>query len=212
MPRSAPEPSTRRWLLYLTHTPRPTQAGWYVFTQVDASFATAISNAIGIVVIPEITLPGFEGIMYGAVTTYTNQASNMANAINNMLLAVWPSNTDNARLRACSIDGHDSGAATWSVDSYGEGDLRLSCGEVQEDMASLTLLATAIATCSLVFLPLLPSQKEHVRALAKRPRSRIAGYMMVALLVMLMVAGTVLAVLPIFEETACLQIVGGKGC
>jgi len=25
-------------------------------------------------VIPEITVPGFEGVIYGAVTTYTNQA------------------------------------------------------------------------------------------------------------------------------------------
>jgi len=47
---------------------------WYVFTQVDMSLAYALTSAIGIVVIPEITVPGFEGVIYGAVTTYTNQA------------------------------------------------------------------------------------------------------------------------------------------
>jgi len=72
------------------------------------SLAYALTSAIGIVVIPEITVPGFEGVIYGAVTTYTNQAMNVANAINNLLLAVWPSNTNNDELKALAPAGRHS--------------------------------------------------------------------------------------------------------
>ena len=60
---------------------------WYVFTQVDAEFAYAFTFVIGIIIVPEITLPGYEGVIYGAITTYQNQAQNIANAINNLLLS-----------------------------------------------------------------------------------------------------------------------------
>ena len=61
-------------------------------------------------------------------------------------------------------------------------------------MAWLTLLATATACLSLLFLPLMPSQKEEVRRLAELPRSRAAGWAMLALLAFLVVFGTALAV------------------
>ena len=49
---------------------------WYVFTQVDMEFAYAFTFVIGIIIVPEIALPGYEGIIYGAITTYSNQAQN----------------------------------------------------------------------------------------------------------------------------------------
>ena len=79
-------------------------------------------------------------------------------------------------------------------------------------MAKLTLLCVSISTCSLLFLPLLPSQKGHIRELALLPRSKTAGKLMLLALALLMLVGTAFAVLPIIPETACLQIAGGKGC
>ena len=55
-------------------------------------FAYAFTFVIGIIIVPEITLPGYEGIIYGAITTFSNQAQNITNAINNLLLSIWPSN------------------------------------------------------------------------------------------------------------------------
>ena len=60
-------------------------------------------------VVPEITIPGFEGVVYGAVTSFTNQAQNMTNAINNLLLAIWPSNTSNEQLDLCALPGITAG-------------------------------------------------------------------------------------------------------
>ena len=61
-------------------------------------------------------------------------------------------------------------------------------------------------------MPLMPSQKEHVRRLAALPRSPAAGRAMVVLLVVLMVVGTGFAILPIIPQTACLRMAGGTGC
>ena len=64
--------------------------------------AYSLTFVISVVIVPEITIPGFEGLIYGAVTTYSNQSQNVANAINNLLLATWPSNGDDAALRSCA--------------------------------------------------------------------------------------------------------------
>ena len=79
-------------------------------------------------------------------------------------------------------------------------------------MLYLTLLSVGLACSSLAFLFLLPSQKAHVRELASRPRSPMAGVFMGLLLLVLVVVGTVFAVLPIVPSLACLRIAGGTGC
>ena len=47
---------------------------WMVFTSVNIQLAYAFTFVIGVLVVPEITIPGFEGVVYGAVTSFTNQA------------------------------------------------------------------------------------------------------------------------------------------
>ena len=79
-------------------------------------------------------------------------------------------------------------------------------------MTYLTLVSVALATCSLFFLRLMPSQKEHVRQLAQQPPSLIAGRCMLVLLAFLMVVGTGFAILPMLPATACLRVAGGSGC
>ena len=92
-------------LLYLltVYFPEFKNGWWYIFTQVDMEFAYAFTFVIGIIIVPEITLPGYEGIIYGAITTFSNQAQNITNAINNLLLSIWPSNADNAALAVCKL-------------------------------------------------------------------------------------------------------------
>lgn len=160
---------------------------WIVFTSQDSELAYALIFAIGVVIIPEIAMPGFEGITYGAITTYTNCAQNLTNVINNVLLAIWPSNTQSSQLRT-------------------------DTAEVKQHMAYLTYTTMGVALCSLVFLPVLPSQKEHVARLRALPPSRCMGELSVLLLILLMVGGTALTCLPIFPQTACLVIAGGPGC
>ncbi len=170
---------------------------------------------IGVIITPEITLPGYEGIIYGAITTYSNQAQNLANAANNLLLAIWPTNADNEALRACALPGEAPLTPPPPKAASPPRTLPLpqaSCAEVQANMSRLTLLAVAIACTSLFALPLIPSQKAHIKELALKPKSKLAGNFLAVLLVALLVLGTGLAVLPIFPQTACLRLAGGVGC
>ena len=274
---------------------------WVVFTSVNIQLAYAFTFVIGILIVPEITIPGFEGVVYGAVTSFTNQAQNLTNALNNLLLSVWPSNTSNEQLDLCALpsarrsnaraaaaaaaaaaaDGdaahphppHASellaraatgaastaaasvastaasaaslllpasgpwtteaeeptawqqqqsvagawaelggGAAAADAAAAGAGAGATTCGEVERNMASLTLLTVAIATCSLVFMPLLPRQKDETALMMKRPPSKLAGDCMLLLGVMLMVVGPAFACLSVFPQTSCLKIAGGPGC
>ena len=117
--------------------------------------AYSLTFVISVVIVPEITIPGFEGLIYGAITTYSNQSQNVANAINNLLLAAWPSNGDDAALRSCAPP------ADADADADAGGD-DATCAAVRWHMLLLTLLSVGIASCSLLFLPLLPRQKCHV--------------------------------------------------
>ena len=173
--------------------------GWWVAcTSVSVQLAYAFTFCISVLIVPEITIPGFEGLIYGALTSYTNGAQNITNAVNNLLLSVWPSNTDNDALDACALDNAGrTGAA---------------CANVQKHMTYLTFLTVAVSLSTLAFLPLLPAQKDEIRALSKLPPSRGAGRAMWALLVALLVVGPAFAVLPVLPQTACLRIAGGSGC
>ena len=129
----------------------------------------------------------------------------MADALNNLLLAVWPSNGDDAALRSCAPPANAHADADADADDA-------TCAAVRWHMLLLTLLSVGIASCSILFLPLLPRQKCHVAELKAREPSVTAGRAMVILLVGLMVVGTVLSALPMFASTRCLAIAGGKGC
>ena len=213
-------------LLYLltVYTTLFKNGWWYVFTQVDMEFAYAFTFVIGVIMVPEITLPGYEGIIYGAITTYINQAQNITNALNNLLLALWPSNANNADLRLCAVaDAAHNGTAFAASPSpqcdaaaspppSPSASSHLSCAAVQAHMAWLTLMCVGIACTSLVFIRLMPSQKRHVAELAALPPSRRAGVCMELLLLLLIIVGPAFAILPVFPQMACLRIAGGSGC
>ena len=160
---------------------------WIVFTSQDQELAYTLIFAIGVVIIPEIAMPGFEGITYGAITTFQNSAQNITAVINNLLLAIWRSNTSNDAL---------------AEDGPG----------VRRNMAKLTVLTALVALSSLLILPLLPSQKPAIARLKQQPSIRWMGNLMMILLVLMMAVGTVFSCLPIFPATSCLVIAGGPGC
>ena len=206
-------------LLYLLtiYFPAFKNGWWYVFTQVDMEFAYAFTFVIGIIIVPEITEPGYEGIIYGTITTYQNQAQNIANALNNILLAIWPTNADNQALATCALNSSTAPSAPLtqaclSPPTQPPSPTEVTCPEVQTHMTYLTLLAVGLACMSLPFILLMPQQKDHVRLLKQQPRSQTAGVLMVCLLVALVLVGTTFAVLPIFPATKCLIIAGGTGC
>ena len=186
-------------------------------TQVSAEMAYSLTFVISVVIVPEITIPGFEGLIYGAITTYSNQSQNVANAINNLLLATWPSNGDDAALRSCAPHADANADAIADADAHADANANAdaddaTCAAVRWHMLLLTLLSVGIASCSILFLPLLPRQKCHVAELKAREPSVTAGRAMIILLVELMVVGTILSALPMFASTRCLAIAGGKGC
>ena len=198
---------------------------WVVFTSVNIQLAYAFTFVIGVLVVPEITIPGFEGVVYGAVTSFTNQAQNMTNAINNLLLAIWPSNTSNEQLDLCALPGiapgTDADGALGTAPSVASAasflprahtGVATSCREVQLHMTYLTLLGVAIALTSLLCMPIMPRQKAHVAQMMKRPPSKLAGNALLLIGALLMVLGPAFSCLAIFPQTACLQLAGGTGC
>jgi len=160
---------------------------WIVFTSQDQELAYAFIFAIGVVIIPEIATPGFEGVTYGAITTFQNCAQNISAVINNLILAIWDTNTSDEQLKD-------------------------DTPTVRRNMAYLTVLAALIALSSLLVLPLLPSQKRAIAQLKLQPGSPLMGSLMVVFLVAIMLIGTIFSCLPIFPATACLVIAGGPGC
>jgi hypothetical protein len=107
--------------------------------------------------------------------------------LNNLLLAIWRSNTSTT-------------------------DLKSDTETVKRNMAYLTVLGVLVALSSLLVLPLLPSQKAEIARLKMLPPSPRMGYVMMGLLVAIMVVGTTFSCLPIFPATSCLVIAGGGGC
>ena len=60
----------------------------------DTEVAYALVFAVGVLMIPEIAPSGLEGVTYGAITTFHNSAMNISSLINNLILALWKSNTE----------------------------------------------------------------------------------------------------------------------
>lgn len=114
-------------------------------------------------------------------------AAQVSIVLDNLLLALWKSNTSTASLKSDTTT-------------------------VRRNMMLLTVLSVLIALSALLLLPLLPSQKAHIARLKQQPNSPLMGKFMLAFLALMMIGGTTLSCLPIFPGTACLVIAGGGGC
>ena len=129
--------------------------------------------------------PGLEGVTYGAFTTLTNAAQNVASAISVQLLGVW--DVSNAALAR----------------------------DDARSRANITRLQGAcclVGLASLLFLSMLPGQKRDCARLRAGPRSQASADAVLALIVVGMLYSVAMSILPVVPATACYRIVGGAGC
>ncbi|KAH8076578.1 hypothetical protein JL721_589 [Aureococcus anophagefferens] len=160
--------------------------GWfYVFLNIDNQVAYDVTFFLSVVMVPELVEPGLEGVTYGAFTTLTNAAQNVASAVSVQLLGVWP--LSNAALDA---DTH----------------------ETRADVTRLQVACCLAGLAAIPFTLLLPSQKHDCARLRDAPSSRTMADAVLALIVLGMLCGATMSILPIVPATSCLKLVGGSGC
>ena len=135
--------------------------------------------------IPELVEDGLEGATYGAFTTLTNVAENIAGALSIQLLSVWDTDSD--------LLGKDNAQA-------------------KANMRNLQLLCVGIALSALFFVPILPDQKDDCARLKTLDPSPFMAKATTALIIIGMLYGGLLSILPLLPATQCLEIVGGSGC
>ena len=164
----------------------PLRDGWFfIFIDLDNQVAYDITFFLNVVMVPELVEPGLEGSTYGAFTTLTNAAQNVAGAISIELLGVW-----------------DLSGARLARDDHG----------ARLDMARLQLLASGIALASLLFLPLLPVQKDDCARLRGGAESRVAASVVMGVIIVGMVYGAVMTTAPLIPSLGCEKWAGGSGC
>ena len=141
---------------------------------------------VGLIVIPEITEAGLEAVTYGAVTTVINAAGAVAAGISNELLAVPGWDLSNEAI------ARDDDA-------------------VRRHMAYLQLVCAGFGLVALVFIPVIPRQKEECYRLRDRPSSVSTSRLTLALIILGMLWGTAVAALPLLPF-GCSELLGGSGC
>ena len=157
-----------------------------MFVDQDSELAYSITYFLGIVIIPEVTTPGLEGITYGAMTTLHNCGNAVSNVISNNLLPIY--NVTNDAIAA-------------------------DTSEVRWNLTKLTLITTGIGLSSLIFIPLVPNQKDDVQRMKNTlPRSKTLANLCMFCIVFGMLYGAAVSALAIFPDTSCLPIAGGSGC
>ena len=160
--------------------------GWfYVFLNIDNQVAYDVTFFLSVVMVPELVEPGLEGVTYGAFTTLTNAAQNVAGAISVQLLGIWT--VSNAVLKA---DTHQARA----------------------NVTKLQVLCCLVGCAAIPFTLLLPSQKDACARLRQGPSKAWMADAVLVVIVLGMIYGVAMSVLPIVPATACLKLVGGSGC
>lgn len=160
--------------------------GWfYVFLNIDNQVAYDVTFFLSVIMVPELVEPGLEGVTYGAFTTLTNAAQNVASAVSVQLLGIWT--VSNAFLN------HDDAQARWNI-------------------TKLQVLCCLIGLSAIAFTPLLPSQKDDCARLRDAPSSPLMANIVLTIIVLGMLYGLAMSILPVIPATSCLKLVGGSGC
>ena len=152
---------------------------------IDNQVAYDVTFFLSVVMVPELVEPGLEGVTYGAFTTLTNAAQNVAGAISVQLLGIWT--VSNAVLKA---DTHQARA----------------------NVTKLQVLCCLVGCAAIPFTLLLPSQKDACARLRQGPSKAWMADAVLVVIVLGMIYGVAMSVLPIVPATACLKLVGGSGC
>lgn len=134
-------------------------------------------------VVVELIEVGHEGALYGLLTTTSNLASPFGRTAAKLI---------NARFHVWLND--------IMRDTY----------EVRRDVTITICICYGMKLVSLIFLPLLPSQKSETQEIRRSGgKSRFMGAVTVAYLAVALVWSTTVNLLSMFETTKCLRITGG---
>lgn len=137
-------------------------------------------------VVVELAGLGHEGAIYAMLTTVNNLSDPFAKSLTKQIDSAW--DVTNAELQD---DSHD----------------------VRVKVSTTLFLMYGLKLVSLVFLPLLPSQKLATQVLkASGGSSRSMGAFTVAYVAFAMVWSVMTNVMKMYKSTSCLLIAGGKGC
>ncbi|EGZ28292.1 hypothetical protein PHYSODRAFT_248487 [Phytophthora sojae] len=141
---------------------------------------------VGSFIIVELSTEGHEGAMYGLLTTVYNLATPFAAAITR------------------NVDGqYDLSTERIQNDSYG----------VRHDVTITVFIMWGANLFSLVFLCMLPRQKEQTQVMKRLGGSSyLMGVVTVAYLTFSLIWSVMTNIMSIFDSTACLVIAGGEGC
>ena len=176
-------------LLYIAliwDKPYGVRNGWlFNFIDLDSQVAYDITFFLGIIMVPELVDPGLEGVTYAAFTTLTNCAENIASAISTQLLGAF---------------------------NVGDDALEKDDTEVRWAMTKLQIITVAIALSSLLFVPMLPRQKDDCARLREGTESTLAAAVVLAIIFVGMAYGAAMNIFPLIPSTACYPIFGGDGC
>lgn len=137
-------------------------------------------------IIVELATEGHEGAMYGLLTTVNNLTIPFSTSITRNVDSLFNLTTERIQ-----------------NDTYG----------VRRDMTVMVAIMWTANLCSLIFLGILPRQKEQTRALKQLGGSSyVMGVVTISYLVFTLLWTTTTNVLSIFPSTSCLTIAGGLGC
>ncbi|KAG7395166.1 hypothetical protein PHYBOEH_004147 [Phytophthora boehmeriae] len=149
-------------------------------------FAQGVGFIVSTFVVVELAELGHEGALYGLLTTVGNLSSPFAATISKTVNA--PYDITNERIQNDSID------VRWNV-------------------TATLLIMYGMRVLSLLWLPLLPRQKEDTQYLkATGGTCKTMGYITVAYVLAAMGWSVVTNLLSIVPATSCFMIAGGYGC
>ncbi|GMF51494.1 unnamed protein product [Phytophthora fragariaefolia] len=141
---------------------------------------------VGSFIMVELSTEGHEGAMYGLLTTVFNLSTPFATAITRNVNGQYDLSTERIQ-----------------NDSYG----------VRHDVTITVVIMWAANLFSLVFLVMLPRQKEETQVMKRLGGSSyVMGVVTVTYLSFSLVWSIMTNVMSIFDSTACLVIAGGDGC
>ena len=154
-----------------------------------AEIPAAANFVISTFVVVEMSESGSEGLVYGLLTTTSNLGAPVAQAISDQLFSLFqPSLSD---------------PKNYLTDSP----------HFRQVVALSFTLSYVFAFASLLFLPLLPDQKDDAQRRKKNAPARdLYAYVAVAVVILGLLYSFTINALAVYPRTSCLRIVGGPGC
>lgn len=185
------------------------QNPWFtIFIDLDTSFVAGISQVLFSLSVIELSKPGLEATTYELIITVCNAALTVSGIIATQLLTPLDA-------AGCSTYDDDYVCPSNTVSVNSGNSFNASDGPNRFTIYTLVLTGISIGA-TLMFTPLLPRDKAQCQTWKEEGErlgnSTARGYFTLALCVITVVYGFVVAVLLLNPDTSCLAAVGGTGC